>query len=205
MAFASRSARYPQPSRMMRTTGLGLGMCFYFQTGSLSTGDCGFTKEFCTFAQFFFYAQQLVVFGDPVRAACRAGLDLSGLEADREVGDEGVFGFAGTMRNDRGISVPPGQVDSVNRFRNSPDLVQLNEDGIGHALVNTLPQTLRVRNKNIVTDKLDLVIKLLRQPFPAIPIILGKTILDRNDRVLPHPVGIKRDHFISGLSRLIRL
>ena len=53
-------------------------------------------------AQVFFDAQQLIVFGDPIGARKRAGLDLAGVGGDGQVGDERIFGFAGAMRDDRG-------------------------------------------------------------------------------------------------------
>src|SRR5690606_21523211 len=34
--------------------------------------------------------------------------------------------------------------------------------------------------------------------FPALPIILGETIFDRNDGILFNPVGPEIDHFITG-------
>ena len=35
----------------------------------------------------------------------RAGLDLAGAGGDRQVGDEGVFGFAGAVRDHGGVAV----------------------------------------------------------------------------------------------------
>ena len=51
-------------------------------------------------AEGFLDAQELVVFGDAVGAGGGAGLDLAGAHGDDEIGDEGVFGFAGAVRND---------------------------------------------------------------------------------------------------------
>ena len=50
--------------------------------------------------ELFFDAQQLVVLGDAIGAAGRAGLDLAGAGADREVGDGRVLGLAGAVRDD---------------------------------------------------------------------------------------------------------
>ena len=55
-------------------------------------------------AEFFLDAQQLVVLGDAIRAACRARLDLARSGADGEIGDRGVFGFAGSVRDDRSVA-----------------------------------------------------------------------------------------------------
>ena len=58
-------------------------------------------------AQLFFDAQQLVIFGDAIGARGGAGLDLSGTGADGKVGDKGVFGLAGAVRDDRGKAEAP--------------------------------------------------------------------------------------------------
>src|SRR5579859_998898 len=55
-------------------------------------------------AEVFLDAQQLVVLGEPVRARQRSGLDLQRVRADRQVGNESVFGFAGAVRDHRGIA-----------------------------------------------------------------------------------------------------
>ena len=60
--------------------------------------------NFAADAELLFDAQQLVVFADAIGAAGRAGLDLSGAGADGEVGDRRVFGFAGAVRDDRGVA-----------------------------------------------------------------------------------------------------
>ena len=45
-------------------------------------------------------ADEFVVFGDALAAGEGAGLDLASAEADGEVGDGDIFGFAGTVRHD---------------------------------------------------------------------------------------------------------
>src|SRR5690606_17987254 len=54
-------------------------------------------------AQLLLDAQQLVVLGDAVAAAQRAGLDLGGGGGHCDVGDRGVLGLAGTVRHDRRV------------------------------------------------------------------------------------------------------
>jgi hypothetical protein len=55
--------------------------------------------------ELFFDAEELVVLGDAVGAGGGAGLDLAGAGGDGEVGDEGVFGLAGAVRDDGGVAV----------------------------------------------------------------------------------------------------
>src|SRR4051812_6705664 len=64
-------------------------------------------------SKLFLDAQQLVVLCDAVCTRGRAGLDLSHTGRDREVRDECIFGLAGTMRDDGGVSVAAREVDRV--------------------------------------------------------------------------------------------
>jgi hypothetical protein len=62
-------------------------------------------KERCAWesgaaAEFFFDAQELIIFCDAIGAAGGAGFDLAGGGGNGQIGDEGVFRFAGAMRND---------------------------------------------------------------------------------------------------------
>ena len=52
-------------------------------------------------------AQELVILGDALRAAGRSGLDLTGIERNRQIRNGGVLRFSGTMGRDGGI---PGAV-----------------------------------------------------------------------------------------------
>src|SRR5580698_11226053 len=49
--------------------------------------------------QLFFNPQQLVVFDDAVGPRFGASLDLTRSRGHCKIGDEGVFGFAGAVRN----------------------------------------------------------------------------------------------------------
>ena len=69
-------------------------------------------KEDRAAAQLFFDAEKLVVLGDAVGAADRAGLDLANAGGDGEVGDEGVLGFARAVSSRLGGRAP-GQLLGV--------------------------------------------------------------------------------------------
>src|SRR5690606_39817145 len=62
-----------------------------------SAAELGTTLVGRLAAELLFDAQQLVVLGDAVGAAQRAGLDLTSGSADGEIGDGAVFGLAGAM------------------------------------------------------------------------------------------------------------
>src|SRR5690606_14458968 len=76
-------------------------------------------------AQVRLYAEQTVVLRGAVAAARRAGLDLAGVDANREVGDEGVLGLAAAVRDHVAVAVALGQLDGVHRLRQAADLVDL--------------------------------------------------------------------------------
>ena len=62
------------------------------------------TKVFCRLPKLLFNAQQLVVLGDAVRTAGRAGLDLARTRGHCEVGDKRVLRLAGAMGDDAGVA-----------------------------------------------------------------------------------------------------
>src|ERR1051325_5772566 len=99
MAFASRSARYPQPSRMIRTTGRGLVILIAVPGATsprtrrampaailslLALYGC-LAQIFRRLPQLLFDPQELVVFGDAICAAGGARLDLARSKPDGEV------------------------------------------------------------------------------------------------------------------------
>ena len=57
-------------------------------------------------------------------------------------------------------------------------------------LGNSLPQKFDVRDKEIVTDQLNLFTKLGGQLSPALPIIFGAPVLNRNDWKARTKIGI---------------
>ena len=70
------------------------------------------------------------------------------------------------------------ELDRVERFGKRADLIDLDQDGIGHALVDSFAEKLDVRHKKIVADELDFFAQPLGQFLPAVPIVLRATILD---------------------------
>ena len=89
-------------------------------------------------------------------------------------------------------------LDSVERLGQGADLVELDEHGIGGAELDALLDALNVRDKQIVADELDLLSKAVHEHLPAFPVILGHAVLEGDDRVLLHEVGIHVDHLLAG-------
>src|SRR5205823_22594 len=96
-------------------------------------------------AQLFFKAKESVVFGDAVRAGGRTGLDLTGTDGHRQIGNEGVLGFTGAMGDDRVVTVFGRHLDGPDGFGKASNLVYLNEDGVGDAAVDAVLKPGRIR------------------------------------------------------------
>src|SRR5262249_42159613 len=132
--------------------------------------------------QVFLDPQQLVVLGDAVGPAGRAGLDLARVGRHGQVGDGHVLRLAAAVADDRGVAVPAGQLGGVERLGQRADLVHLDEDAVGRLLVNALPQALHVGDEQIVPDQLHAAAELLRQLLPARPVVFGQAVFDGADR-----------------------
>src|ERR1700722_15562597 len=91
---------------------------------------------------------------------CGAGFDLAGAGSNCEVGDECVFSFAGAVRNYRGVAVAAGEIDGVQSFADRADLVDFDQDRVGHVLVDSLLQELNIRYEDIVAYQLNLAAEL---------------------------------------------
>ncbi len=85
-------------------------------------------------AELFFDAQQLVVLRDAIAARCRAGLDLPGRGADREIGDRRILGLARAMRRHAAIARVRGDRHRVERLGDRADLVHLDEQRVADRL-----------------------------------------------------------------------
>src|ERR1700704_5954919 len=67
-------------------------------------------------AEVFLDPQQLVVLGVAVGARQRAGLDLQRVGTDRDVGDGGVLGLAGAVRDHGAVAGTLGELDRRERL-----------------------------------------------------------------------------------------
>jgi hypothetical protein len=110
--------------------------------------------------KFFFDSQELIVFRDAIAAGNRPGLDLAGVRRDRDVGNRCILRFARAMADYGGVIVFFGQINRCQRFGKRADLIHLDQNRIRHVLSNSLPQKFDVRDKEIVTNELNLFTKL---------------------------------------------
>ena len=114
--------------------------------------------------------------------AGRAGLDLAGAERDREVGDRRVLGLARAVRHDRRVAVLVREPHGLDRLGQRPDLVDLDQDRVGDSALDAEPQPLRVRDEDVVADELQAVAEPLGRGAPAVPVVLGVAVLERDER-----------------------
>ncbi len=106
------------------------------------------------------------------------------------------------MRDHRRIGGALRHLDGLQRLREGADLVELDQDRVGDALLDPLGEAFGVGHEEIIADELNAVSDLARQRRPAHPVILGHAVLDRDDRVAGGQVGeIARHAFgIEGLT-----
>src|SRR5690606_14567102 len=100
--------------------------------------------------QLLFDAKQLVVLGNAVRAAQRASLDLTSGSAHGEVGDGVVFGFAAAVRDHRGVAGGLGHLDGFQGLGQRADLVELDQDRVADALLDTFLEDAGVGHEQVV-------------------------------------------------------
>src|SRR5207247_295024 len=86
------------------------------------------------------------------------------------------------------------ELDRVERLRQCPDLVDLDQDGVCDPFVEPALQSLDVRHEEVVADELKAVAELLCQRLPAGPVVLRETVLDRDDRIALGQLRVHRDH-----------
>ncbi len=91
------------------------------------------------------------------------------------------------MRDGDAVAGPLGHVDGLQGLRHRADLVELDQNGVGHALLDAALEDLRVGDEQVVAGKLHPRPETLREARPALPVVLGHAVLDRGDRVAVRP------------------
>mmetsp|Transcript_73492 Transcript_73492/g.195366 ORF Transcript_73492/g.195366 Transcript_73492/m.195366 type:complete len:494 (-) Transcript_73492:77-1558(-) len=128
-------------------------------------------------------AQQLVVLGEALAAAGRAGLQMPRAQAHGEVRDEGVLGLTGAVRDKDAPLVVHAELPGSDGLRNTADLVHLEEHGVCGALVEAHLHALDVRAVEVIPDDLHLVANGGRELRVALKVLLGEGVLQEDDGV----------------------
>ena len=126
-------------------------------------------------------ADQLVPLRESLGARHRADLDLAGGRADGKVSEERILGLAGPGRYDGPVARRSSERDDVERLGQRAGLVGLDEDSVRGAHVDAAFEPGSIRREQVVADELDRA-EAAGQLHPALPVIFGKAILDRDDR-----------------------
>ena len=120
-------------------------------------------------AQHLFDPQQLVVFGHPVTARGRTGLDLARVKSDGQIGDRGIFRFAAAMAGNTAVAIAMSQLDRLNRFGQRADLIDFDQNAVGDAFVDTALKSRRVGDEQVVADQLNAIATDDRSTFSSRP------------------------------------
>ena len=88
--------------------------------------------------------------------------------------------------------------DGVNGLAHAADLIQLYQNGVGDTLLYTHLHPLHVRHKEVIADKLHLRADSVGELLPAFPVVLGKSVLDGDNRILRAKSLIELDHLVRG-------
>ena len=122
------------------------------------------------------------------RARRGAGLDLAGVGGDGEVGDRRVLGLARAVRDHGRVAVALRQLDRVERLGQRADLVHLDQDRVGDARARCRARGARGWSRRGRRRRAGRGRRGARvSARPAVPVVLGEPVLDRDDRVRAAP------------------
>ena len=90
------------------------------------------------------------------------------------------------MADHAGVAGPARQVDRLQGFGERADLIHLDQDRVGHAQIEAALQAGAVGHEQVVAHQLHRAAQLVGEQLPAVPVVLGDAILDRDDREAIH-------------------
>src|ERR1700746_2193256 len=109
------------------------------------------------------------------------------------------------MRNHRGVAVAGGEIDGVEGFADSADLVDFDQNRVGYTLVDSFLQKLNVGDENIVAYQLNFSAQFFGQVLPAIPVFFGEAVFERDDGIIVGPFQPEPDHLVGTVGGLVGL
>ena len=74
---------------------------------------------------------------------------------DDQIGEESVFGFAGAVRNDRGVLGFARHFDGFDGFADAADLIQLDENRVADSFGDARGENFRIGDEHVVADELN--------------------------------------------------
>ena len=98
------------------------------------------------------------------------------------------------MAGDHSPPCPLAHLDRSDRLGQRPDLVDFHQQGVGHFLLDRPLDKANIGHQQVVAHQLDLAADPLVQQRPALPVVLGHSVFDADDREAVDPVGPEVDH-----------
>jgi 4-amino-4-deoxy-L-arabinose transferase-like glycosyltransferase len=145
--------------------------------------------------------EQAIVLGGALGAAGGARLDLPRATGHRQISDEGIFGLARAVRDDRAISRLRGARHGRARLAQRADLIDLDQDGVADTVGDAACEQLFVGDEDVVADDLYPRAEPRREPLPARPVVLAEAVLDRDDGIALAPAFVEIDQLVGGSAR----
>src|SRR4029453_9769889 len=130
-----------------------------------------------------------------------AGFFLPRTGGDGEGGDEGVLGLARAVGYHVAVVRARGARHRRTGLGERPDLVHLDEDGVGEPVTDPLREYPLVGAEQVVTDQLHSAAQRRRQRLPAGAVVLPAAVLDRDDGIPRAPALVERDQVGRGATR----
>jgi hypothetical protein len=118
--------------------------------------------------------------------------------AHDQVGDERVDGLTGAVRHYLGVSSAVAHCHRVQRLGDRPDLVELDQGGVGDAVGDSGRDYDRIGADVVVAEHLYPLTQARGQPLSAVVIALAKAVLDAPDREHLHHRRVSVDHVAAG-------
>ncbi|KAL2290733.1 hypothetical protein FJTKL_14732 [Diaporthe vaccinii] len=141
-------------------------------------------------------AQDLVELGETLRPGGSTSLDLSGPDADDDVGDGDILGLTRTVRDHDAPAVGVGVLGGLDGLGQGSDLVDLEQQGVGSLELDGLLDADGVGDSQVIPDDLDVL--GLVEVAPGLPVILGEGVLDGDDGVLLGQVAVQGGELLVG-------
>ncbi|CAB4733571.1 unannotated protein [freshwater metagenome] len=91
------------------------------------------------------------------------------------------------------------QLDRVQGLGERADLVDLDQEGVGLAAGDAAREPLDVGDEQVVADELRLGAEAVGDGLPPLPVVLVERVLDRDDGVGRHELGVVVGHLLGGL------
>src|SRR6266852_2919717 len=101
------------------------------------------------------------------------------------------------MGDDRAPAGLAGDGHRVQGLGERADLVQLNQDGVGRAGLDSPAEPNHVGHEEVIANQLDPVAEARGQALPAVPIVLGQPVFDGKNGVPGAPAGPDIDQLVA--------